>query len=122
MREIISHKCSDLNESINICVMDGPGPGGANHSYEISVHGGLGAIQFSPIEFQKGAVKDTGPNGISDEALLAIVADRLECFQAGPFECVENGFALEHVKMAIERLQGRTRDRIKRGVEGHSKR
>ena len=118
MRELTSHKCNDLNEQIKIEVIDEPGLGGANHAYDI---GPVDSVWSDcKIRFQKGAVKDAGINGISDESLLAIVEDRLASFQDGDFACTDSGFALEHVTLAIMRLQERTRDRISRGVEGHS--
>lgn len=124
MREITTHKCSDLNEAISVTAFDEPGPGGANHDYEILA---IGFRVTSPpkrrrceIHFQKGAVKDVGLNGISDEALLAIVEDRLKCFQAGEFACDENDLALTCVSWAMDFLKDRTRDRIERGVEGKS--
>jgi hypothetical protein len=121
-REITSHKCSDLNENINVFSTDDSGPGGAHHKYNIIVVDRLSPQNgFSVIKFQKGAVKDVGINGISDEALLAIVEDRLECFQAGPFACSPNEGALNHIRAAMDELKTRTRDRIERGVEGHSK-
>lgn len=125
MREIDTHKCSDLNEAITITVLDGPGPGGANHSYEIFTLGDA-AVSSSrgrrcKIMFQKGAVKDVGLNGISDEALLAVVADRLDGFQSGEFACKDNITAANHVKMAMRSLRHRTFDRKRRGVEGHAK-
>jgi hypothetical protein len=122
MRELTSHKCSDLNESIAVCVMDKPGPGGANHEYHIVVVKRLSNFNKRIcINFQEGAVKDVGVNGISDEALLAIVRDRLESFQDGPFSCKENEQAMHYVREAMRKLQERTKDRVERGVEGHSK-
>ena len=121
-RELTSHKCSDLNESINIQVQDEPGPGGANHKYRIVGSRPMESMNcVDLIRFQKGAVKDVGLNGISDEVLLAIVEDRLASFQDGPFACLENGTALDCVRSAIKALKLRTQDRISRGVEGHSK-
>ena len=122
MREITTHKCSDLNESINIVADDELGPGGANHRYRILVIDRFGSRNNTTyIKFQKGAVKDVGLNGISDEALLAVIRDRLASFQAGPFACNENESALELIDMAIGSLKARTLNRIERGVEGHSK-
>ena len=40
----------------------------------------LGGLQ---ITFQHGPIKEVGRNGLTNEALLAIVIDRLECAQAG---------------------------------------
>ena len=120
-REITTHKCSDLNGSINIVADDEPGPGGANHRYRIFAVDRLGSRNnVTDISFQKGAVKEAGHNGISDEALLAVVQDRLECFQNGPFACTENRCALTHVMDAMDALNRRTRDRVLRGFEGRS--
>lgn len=57
-------------------------------------------------------------NGVTDEALLAIVIDRLEMFEAGEFHCLHNEVALGHLRQALWALQARTLDRKKRGVEG----
>jgi hypothetical protein len=50
--------------------------------------------------------------------LLAVVRDRLECFQRGPFACDTNQQALDHVVAAMESLHSRTKERVVRGVEG----
>lgn len=52
------------------------------------------------------------------EALLAVIIDRLQCFQAGPYACRENAIALTKLEEAMMWLQKRTRDRLARGVEG----
>lgn len=114
MREITSHIVNPVNDQIKIKVTDEPGPGGANHVYEISWPRG----PITEIEFQKGAINENGINGITQEVLLAIVADRLNSFQNGPFACRENEVALEKVQEAIEALHSRTKARMARGVEG----
>ena len=74
------------------------------------------------IIFQNGPIPEFGVNGITHEALLAILIDRLEGFQAGPFANVYNGAALENLQFAQELLLSRTRERMARGVEGtHAK-
>lgn len=74
------------------------------------------------IHLQDGPIKEVGVNGITNEILLAVVIDRLECFQAGQFACEENAFALEAIKSALSMLQYRTQRRLERGVEGtHNK-
>lgn len=116
-RFLTSHKVSGLNEAIEIGVMDCPGSGGACQHYEINLPEGCpnnGAV----ILFQRGLPKDGGINGISNEALLAIVEDRLAGFQSGEFANIENAIALAKVQEAIMWLHKRTRDRIARGVEG----
>jgi len=124
MRTIIDHKLNGLNEHINITAMDGPGPGGANHVYELSLTcppDGPGITATSTVtllRFQEGPVQEAGINGISIEALIAVAIDRLRGFQAGKFACRDNAIALTHLEDALMRLQKRTRDRMARGVEG----
>jgi hypothetical protein len=129
MREITTHKVNPWNDTIRICVTDEPGAGGANHRYEIS---GIDATRnplFATlaevsddvsllIEFQNGPIPTSGVNGVTQEVLLAIVQDRLECFQAGPFATEENARALAAVMEAQHWLQFRTLKRMARGVEG----
>lgn len=106
------------------------GPGGAPHRYDItgfdttnnpfSEGKGGYASHFSrlPIIFQAGKVKDKGVNGITFETLLSIVEDGLQHYQSGPYPCKENAIALVHVQAALDSLHTRTRDRMKRQVEG----
>lgn len=118
MREITKHIVSgDQAVQLKIEVLDEPGAGGANHEYGISNAGVLGA-PLGYVKFQNGAIKENGVNGITQEALLAIVIDRLESFQAGPFACNDNDAALAACKRALWYLQHRTVARIQRGVEG----
>lgn len=129
-RELTSHKLAGLNEALNIHVMDDPGQGNACHEYAITFLDERCGHERSPmsekygrncvIGFQNGPVKEFGINGISNEALLAIVEDRLLGFQSGPFACRENAVALTKLQEAIMWLQKRTRDRMARGVEGKS--
>ena len=94
----------------------------ACHSYEIWTYGGgRAAAQVADIQFQEGPIKEVGNIGCSNEDLLAIVADRLECFQKGKFPCVHNAKALACVHAALLHLNDRTMDREKRGVEGQHK-
>lgn len=130
MRELTQHKIEGLNDSINIIVMDGPGPGGACHEYRIEPIADdhpQGAINPCDIHFQNGPIAENGVNGISNEALLAVVIDRLEGFQSGDFACEENRYALHYIEQALGTLHRRTRDRLiggplsahdQRGVEG----
>lgn len=123
MRTLTSHKVSGLNEDLTIEVLDVPGPGNANHYYSIAYDLGTyqGGVHLKTIKFQNGPTKEAGINGISNEALLAIVEDRLLGFQAGEYSCRENEIALTKLQEAMMWLQKRTRDRISRGVEGTSK-
>jgi hypothetical protein len=126
MRAVTGHKVAgnELNE-LQIKVLDQPGSGGANHKYLVSTEWTAPEENWSPfhttINFQNGPILTNGINGVTQEVLLAIVADRLQSFQAGPFPCKENEAALAYVTEALEILKGRTRDRIARAVEGQLK-
>ncbi len=117
MRQLTSHKVNGLNEAIEITVQDEPGDGGACHYYEVDPVGDAGAESVA-IVFQRGPIAEVGVNGISNEALLAIVEDRLEGFQSGEFRCRENAVALTKLQECMIWLHKRTRDRVARGVEG----
>ncbi len=67
--------------------------------------------------FQNGPIKEVGVNGITNEALLAILQDRLAHLN-GIFPCIENEEALGALMRASEALNRRTQNRINRGVEG----
>lgn len=135
MRELFSHKVNGLNEAIYIGVMDEPGSGGACHVYDLAVMQDvevptldrtLGVTRRRvPVEdshvvirFQNGPINEVGFNGVSNEALLAIVEDRMLGFQAGPYACRDNAVALTKIQEAMMWLQKRTRERMARGVEG----
>lgn len=74
--------------------------------------------EIGNINFQHNTISDVGVVGWTNECLLAVVADRLQSFQDGPFPCEENQIALESVKRALFILEKRTADRKNRGVEG----
>jgi hypothetical protein len=116
MRTVTYHKASEANERITI-EADDLGAGGASHAYVIQWDNGTtgGA---SEVRFQNGPISENGVNGVTNEALLAVVIDRLRCFQTGPFSCRENALALTKLEEAMHWLNARTSDRMARGVEG----
>lgn len=122
MREITDHIVNPANDRLRIAVLDAPGAGGANHEYEITAtddgSGKPHKIADHHISFQNGPINEAGVNGITQEVLLAIVADRLRSFQAGPYACRENALALTKIEEAQHWLQQRTLARMRRGVEG----
>lgn len=120
MREVTSHKVNGLNEKLRIEVLDEPGSGGACHKYRITMMPDVGPEGYFTAMFQNGPIQEAGVNGISQEALLAIVQDRLEGFQSGEFANEDNEAALMHIKCAIAHLHKRTKERMARGVEGTS--
>ena len=110
------------DDYLQVEVIDEKGAGGAHHEYIIQ-RKDTDIVQdktVGEVSFQNGAILENGVNGVTNEALLAIVEHRLTCFQAGPFACDENEVALQKVKTARETLEERTRKRKARGVEGKS--
>ena len=117
MREIHDHKVNPANDQLQITVHDEPGAGGACHEYSIQYPEG----GYCKISFQNGPIAEVGVNGLTHEALIAIVIDRLRSFQAGPYACRENALALTKLEEAQHWLHHRTRARMVRGVEGTHK-
>jgi hypothetical protein len=105
----------DNGQTLVIAVLDEPGHGGANHVYAIEAGE---APSMLTVNFQNGPIKEAGVNGVTHEALLAILADRLRGFQSGPYHSDDNATALAHINAAQAALQKRTRERMARGVEG----
>lgn len=129
-RKIETHKVNGCNDAIDITVMDAPGAGGASHLYDVRGFntGTNPSCPFTDrygkpsdhttILFQNGTIPENGTNGITQEVLLAIVIDRLECFQNNKFACIENQIAMDLIRSALSVLQSRTKARIRRQVEG----
>jgi hypothetical protein len=129
-RFLAEHQVNDCNEKIQIEVADAPGSGNASHRYDItgfdtasnpsaeSSDGYKSNFSRCILLFQNGPIGEVGTNGITHEALLAIVADRLRSFQSGPYACRENRIALTQIEEAMHWLSHRTSARLRRGVEG----
>ena len=107
MRELTNHKSSP----VKISVLDEPGAGGASYYYMVTLPDwsrapdGSSAFGVWDIQFQNG---EADVNGLTEEVLLAIVADRLQSFQAGPHACDENEMTLVAVESAMRILHSRT--------------
>lgn len=150
LRTITDHKTNGLNEAIHIDAVGKPGLGGANHRYFLIGHHEsnlfddrgprvIDATFTVDLRFQNGPIsKAKDMNGITNEALLAVVIDRMRGFQhpivntmdggtghdfsaRGTYACRENACALTHLEEALMWLQKRSRDRMARGVEGSMK-
>lgn len=130
MRELIGHKVNPANDVLQVTVEDEPGSGGANHRYRIAefdvrTNPSTGQYHLYPgpftnltVLFQNGPINEVGVNGVTHEALLAILIDRMEGFQAGPYASHDNQEALDAMRVAQTALQRRTLARMARGVEG----
>jgi len=126
MRTLTSHIVNPANDKLTITVVDEPGCGGANHLYVIDgfdtannpSEGENHPSSTLRVLFQNGPINEVGVNGVTHEALLAILIDRLVGFQRGPFANDFNREALAHLREAQVQLQQRTRERMARQVEG----
>ena len=106
-------------ENLNdIFTVDDAGPGGAHHTYIIRAVDS-GATILGEIRFQTGPRKEEDSiSGVIDSDLLEIVRDRLKAFQAGPYSSEFNGMALSHIEEALNWMNRRVEDRIRRNVLG----
>lgn len=88
---------------------------------EVNITGQDVAEVFAHIKFQCGPVLEVGENGTTIEAIIQVLAHRLQGFQQGPFACSENDEAIYHLKGALTMLTFRTALRKEQGVEGTNK-
>ena len=111
---------SSLSSPIIIRVLDEPDPnaGGACHEYAFIVE--ATGEEVGRICFQHGPIKIAGVNGPQHLDLEAIIVDRLEHFQRGPFSGRENALEMTHIQDAMHWSEHRTADRIRRQVEGRN--
>jgi hypothetical protein len=106
MRAIHTHETNECNEAIRITADERDlKNGNASHYYELRYPDAVSpeCTAAVGIKFQHGPIKEAGVNGITNEALLAVLIDRV---------------ALVHLKKALEAFTERTLNRIERGVEG----
>lgn len=115
MRYVNYHKVNELEKSLVVIALDEPGSGGAHHEYEVHLANKI----VTKVSFQNGPISSPEQmNGVTNEALLAIVIDRLECFSKGPYPSRETSLALTKLQEALHWLNHRTLERTSRGVEG----
>ena len=119
-REITTHHDGHgLNEKLRIVA--GPaGPGGASHEYKVSTDEGGGYMRsIAYVQFQLGPRGVEGSTtGCTTAALIAILLDHLEGFQAGDYRCRENALAITKLEEAVHWIKHRADARAKRGVLG----
>lgn len=108
------HDGHGLNESILI-EADERGPGNASHHYQLSIDG----VPIGAIQFQKGPRNVEGSTpGATEAALLTVLIDRLDGFQAGDYRCRENAIILTKLEECLHWAKARADARAKRGVLG----
>ena len=106
------------NAPSNVVALDDRDPqaGSASHAYGIQYGGPKDVLK---IQFQHGPRGVEGSKaGIFDDDLLAIIQDRMEGFQTGPYACAENEEAMGFIRQAREVLGRRVARRVAQGVLG----
>lgn len=102
----------------NVAALDARDPDAGNASHVYGIQYG-GPAEVCRIPFQHGPRGlESSSAGVFDDDLLAVIQDRLEGFQSGPYACEENAQALAGVKAAREALALRVARRIAKGVLG----
>jgi hypothetical protein len=114
MREVTDHWLDDRSDNVEVRAED-LGPGGADHKYTLKA-----GDTEQVLLFQRGPVREAGLNGVTEEALIAVLIDRFTSFRDGPFSHPAHSAILEHLEGALEEMHGRTRERESRGVKGTS--
>lgn len=72
---------------------------------------------FIEVKWQDGNVPENGVNGATIEEVIEVARERVAELNA-KFPCRENSLAITKLEEATHWLEARTKDRIKRGVEG----
>ncbi|SEK05126.1 hypothetical protein [Achromobacter sp. NFACC18-2] len=119
-RLINDHIANKAKDKLTIVAADEPCAAGLNHLYVISgfnpdtnpacavEDGKDSTAEQTTILFQNGQVREVGENGVTNEALLAIVVDRLRCIQAGLGASPTYGIALTKLEDALDCLKHKT--------------
>ena len=84
---------------------------------EIISPAGLKDNDVQEIRFQHGTIPENGINGVTNEAVLALLAMRIRSLNR-LFPCRENSIAITKIEEARLWLQERTAIREDQGVEG----
>ena len=90
---------------------------GTLHDYNIWADLGEKGMQLTELHFQDGPVSENGVNGLTNEALLAVLIHRTKGLNK-LYPCRENSISITHMETALLWFEKRTSDRIERGVEG----
>jgi hypothetical protein len=90
------------------------------HHYRAQWVEASGVDKVASVDFQDGPIPANGVNGLTSEALLAVLIHRTKTLN-DRFPCEENERALYHMKSALSWFNERTAKRKARGVEGQLK-
>lgn len=106
----------DVYPQLSITALDEPNSGGGHCHYTVEI--AETKEQLLEVKFQTGPLPEGGVNGIINEALLAIVIDRLSDFAKGQFSSRETSLALTKCQEALHWMEHRAKERQSRGVLG----
>lgn len=112
----LHHDGHGLNESIVLTADEkDPLAGGASHHYRAHLQGEF----VLSIQFQHGPRNEPGSKpGVTEAVLLAILIDRMEAFNKGPYACRENAIVKTKLEEALHWMKARADERAQRGVLG----
>lgn len=132
MRKLTEHLVAEGENPLSVVVMDSPLPGYASTRYDITgfntVYNQAADTGGAPAHFSRlPVIFSSDPDrpgylpqdGISTEALLAILADHLQSQQHTPHACQEYGVAQNAVQEALHALTHR-RARVSGGLLQHN--
>ncbi len=123
-RYVTTHKLGGdiCNNNISIMSVGEVGAGGAFTEYEILINNPVPGSPYTVrrLKFQNGNPAVVGVNDLTNEALLAIVLDRLHGFQQSANCCRENALVITHLEEAQNWLARRAMLRKAQGVEGQA--
>jgi hypothetical protein len=117
------HDGHGLNDLITIYAdeRDREKGGNGSHRYEALMPATGGERLVLGIQFQHGPREVEGSDsGCTEAVLLAVLIDRLEGFQSGPYACEENEEQLGYLRAAMASTRKRADDRAARGVLGRN--
>jgi hypothetical protein len=125
MHKITTHQVGIVNEALVVNrLYQADGVAKAPVAYEIYADESKplpslpGVTVHTTLKFHHGDPKEVGVRGLTNESVLAVLIDRMVCFQTSDMRCRENAIALTHLEEAMMWLQKRTRQRIASGIEG----
>ncbi len=107
----------DNGVAVNAISKTADGTDVEGHLYQVLAGPKTVHLEFLHLEFQMGAVKENGVNGLTNEALLAALIHRTNVLNKR-FPCRENALAITNMEQALMWLEKRTNDRKARQVEG----
>lgn len=86
------------------------------HHYEFSHNGQV----LGWLHFQEGTIPEAGVNGVTNEAVIEALIDRMGKLQK-TLPCRENALAITKLDESLMWLERRTQNRKDQGVEGTPK-